>query len=280
MKTKVTIAALITALASLGILAIAQAQTVDTRCDLYPIGEDQASAVVPCTFSQRQGFIRITLNDETTYELSPSHTEANAYTDQEGKPASRELIGEGDIGQIYRLADESIYVYWDTAGLPELVESQTYDETESGVPVTAQYPSTMQVLSTASGEGVGVFFRFTPKNNALDDAEVSIFLPSNTSSTSDLGAMTTGPNSLIESNGWNLVGSRTGTTSEFPYPWVEMVFDISTDFEQDGHILIGESNGQAFRVILLYPAGMIDEFWADAQQVLDSLQFEPSLLPI
>jgi hypothetical protein len=45
--------AAITAIASATIPFAANADTVDARCDLYPSGEDQASTVVPCTFSQR-----------------------------------------------------------------------------------------------------------------------------------------------------------------------------------------------------------------------------------
>jgi hypothetical protein len=51
------------------------------------------------------------LQDGTTYELSPSATQAATYTDQNGRPATRE-DGLGDAGVIYRLADVSIFVYW------------------------------------------------------------------------------------------------------------------------------------------------------------------------
>jgi hypothetical protein len=91
----------------------AQAQTVDSRCDIYPKGSDRASKVVNCTFSQRQGGVRIILEDGTTYELSPSATKANHYIDQDGREAYREDGGMGNTGQIYRLATESIFIYWD-----------------------------------------------------------------------------------------------------------------------------------------------------------------------
>ncbi|MGJ3254432.1 MAG: hypothetical protein ACFE0J_25360 [Elainellaceae cyanobacterium] len=156
----------------------------------------------------------------------------------------------------------------------------TYNGPETNVPVTAQYPDTMEVSSSGSGEGVGVFFTFKPQGNALDDAEVHVFLPSGASSTSDLMPMITGANGLIENNGWTLDGSRADTASEFPYPWFEMVFDISTDFEQSGHILIGQTNGQAVQVTLLYPSEMADAYWPAAETVLDSLEFDASLLPL
>ncbi|MGL5082835.1 MAG: hypothetical protein ACRC8A_15220 [Microcoleaceae cyanobacterium] len=95
----------------------ANAQTVNARCDIYPQGEDRASAVLPCTFSQRQGAVRITRQDGVTHELSPTGSEPGNYLDQNGKAAYRQA-GLGDRGQIYRLANESVYVYWDTAGLP------------------------------------------------------------------------------------------------------------------------------------------------------------------
>lgn len=157
---------------------------------------------------------------------------------------------------------------------------QTYDETASGIPVIAQYPDTMEVMGAGSGEGVGVFFTFKPQGSALDEVEVHVFLPAGVASTDDLMPFITGPSGLIESNGWSLDGSRADTASEFPYPWFEMVFDISTDFEQSGHILIGQMHGQAIQVTLLYPSEMADAYWPAANTVLESLEFDESLLPI
>jgi hypothetical protein len=156
----------------------------------------------------------------------------------------------------------------------------TYNGPAENIPVTAQYPDTMEVMATGSGEGVGVFFTFKPQGNALDDAEVHVFLPANASDTGDLMTFITGPNGLIESNGWTLDGSRADTASEFPYPWFEMVFDISTDMEQSGHILVGQASGQPIQVVVLYPAEMADEFWPAANTILDSLAFDADLLPI
>jgi hypothetical protein len=156
----------------------------------------------------------------------------------------------------------------------------TYNGPAENIPVTAQYPDTMEVMGTGSGEGVGVFFTFKPQGNALDDAEVHVFLPANTSDTGDLMEFITGPNGLIENNGWSLDNTRADNVADFPYPWVEMVFDISTDMEQSGHIVIGQSNGQAIQVTVLYPAEMADAYWASARPVMDSLEFDPDLLPV
>jgi len=156
----------------------------------------------------------------------------------------------------------------------------TYNGLAQGIPVTAQYPDMMEVMGTGSGEGVGVFLTFKPQGNALDDGEVSVFLPANTSDTGTLMQSITSPNGLIENNNWYLDNSQADNVFDFPYSWVEMVFDISTDFEQSGHILIGQSNGQAIQVVVLYPAEMANAFWSSARTVLDCLEFEADLLPV
>ncbi len=106
----------------------ANAQTVDARCDIYPNGEDRASAVVACTFSQRQGFVRIARQDGITHELSPTGSDPGNYVDQNGNAAYRQA-GLDDRGQIYRMSDETVYVYWDTAGLPSSNSGNSGDPT-------------------------------------------------------------------------------------------------------------------------------------------------------
>jgi hypothetical protein len=157
-------------------------------------------------------------------------------------------------------------------------DTQTYKE--AGMAISAKYPKNMTVESSCSGEGCGYFFKFKPQGNALDEAEVHVFLPAGAASTNDLMPMITGPNGLIKSNGWTLNGSRADGVKEFPYSWLETVFDFSTDKEQSGHILIGQTNGQAVQVTLLYPAEMAKAYWPVAKTILDSLEFDPSLLPI
>jgi hypothetical protein len=99
------------AIASLGIAFSAKADTTQARCDVYPRGEDTVLSYGPCTFSQRQGYVTITLEDGTTYELSPDPKRAAIYTDQDGRRATREDTGDTSV-TIYRLADVSIFVYW------------------------------------------------------------------------------------------------------------------------------------------------------------------------
>lgn len=103
------------AIASGGIHSAAYAQTVNARCDMYPLGQDQASAVTPCTFSQRQGNVVISRQDGVTYELRTIGSAPGNYVDQYGNAAYRQA-GLGDRGQIYQTSSERIFVYWDTAG--------------------------------------------------------------------------------------------------------------------------------------------------------------------
>jgi hypothetical protein len=106
-----------TVLAAALAMAPARADTVQARCDIYLKGEDHASAVVRCMFSQRQGYVSIQLPDGVRHELSPKGDQPGTYVDEKGRPAYR-TSGLGKRGQIYRLADKSIYVYWDAAALP------------------------------------------------------------------------------------------------------------------------------------------------------------------
>lgn len=122
-----TFSAIALTAASLVITLPANADTVNASCSIYPKGSDRASWYGSCTFSQRQGFVGIQLDNGQRYDLSPTE-EPNTYKDQNGNPAHREL--EGGYRQIYRLPTESIFVTFDegaggqnsgnTSGQPEV----------------------------------------------------------------------------------------------------------------------------------------------------------------
>lgn len=99
-----------------GLLACSpvQADSVKARCDVFPKGEDRATSSSLCIFSQRQGFVSILLKNGQRVELTPRGNEPTAYLDANGMPATREIADQGAI-QIFRLAKQSIFVYWDTA---------------------------------------------------------------------------------------------------------------------------------------------------------------------
>jgi len=92
------------------------ADWTEARCDVYPRGQDHGSTMIPCTFGQRQGYVTITREDGVTHDLSPTGDAPGNFRDQQGRPVYRES-GLGDQGLIFRFPDESVYVYWNRAGL-------------------------------------------------------------------------------------------------------------------------------------------------------------------
>ncbi|TGD74927.1 hypothetical protein E4634_06535 [Mangrovimicrobium sediminis] len=100
------------------------ADSVEARCDIYPAGDDHASRMLACRFSQRQGYVTITREDGVVYDLVPDPQRAGRYTDQDGQPVVRD-DDLGDQGLIFRLAGESVYVYWSTAALQPTTDNPT-----------------------------------------------------------------------------------------------------------------------------------------------------------
>ncbi|MEO4040827.1 hypothetical protein AAFN47_04370 [Hoeflea sp. CAU 1731] len=92
------------------------ADTTQARCDIYPAGSDTVEATIPCTFSQRQGYITITREDGVVHDLEPTGEAAGNFRDQNANAVYRNS-GLGDQGLIFRFPEESVFVYWSTAGL-------------------------------------------------------------------------------------------------------------------------------------------------------------------
>ena len=127
---------------------IAAADWTDARCDIYPRGEDKASAVIPCTFGQRQGYVTITRDDGVTHDLSPVGDAPGNFRDQNNRPVYRQS-GLGDQGQIFRFEEESVYVYWDTA----VLNPPTSPENNPTAPfTTADYDATTLLRCRAAGD--------------------------------------------------------------------------------------------------------------------------------
>lgn len=107
-------AAALLSLTSVVVASPVRADTVDARCDVFPAGDDKATSSGLCTFSQRQGFVSIQLKNGQRIELKPNESTPNAYFDERGEPAKREIL-EANRGQVYRLEKQSIFVFWDPA---------------------------------------------------------------------------------------------------------------------------------------------------------------------
>jgi len=112
MKTWVMAAALIAAIAAVP----ASADSTEARCDIYRAGDDHAEKMLPCTFSQRQGYITIYRSDGVTHDLSPVGDAPGNFRVQNGRAVYRQS-GLGDQGLIFRFPDQSVFVYWSTAAL-------------------------------------------------------------------------------------------------------------------------------------------------------------------
>lgn len=122
------------------------ADWTEARCDIYPKGEDHISKMIPCTFGQRQGNVTITRDDGVTHQLSAVGDTPGNFLDQDGHPAYRQS-GLGDQGLIFRLEDESVYLYWNTAAL------YPQDEDNPTAPfTTADFDATTLLNCRAPGE--------------------------------------------------------------------------------------------------------------------------------
>jgi hypothetical protein len=138
---------LILAAGLMTVMNCGQADSTDARCDIYPAGEDHADAMLPCVFSQRQGYISITRDDGVRHELAPVGDKPGNFKDQDGRPVYRQS-GLGDQGQIFRFENESVYVYWSTAALEPVS-----DEDNWTAPFTTEdFDATTRLRCKAAGD--------------------------------------------------------------------------------------------------------------------------------
>lgn len=151
----------------------ARADTAPARCDIYPKGDDKASAVLPCTFSQRQGYVSIERSDGVRYELAPKGDRPGNFIDGRGRPAYRQS-GLGKLGQIYRLVDESVFVYWDTAGIANgSGGGPAARTTDPVVGSKAPKAAALQVPFERTLELQGIRFRVSsPNNSSINTLEI------------------------------------------------------------------------------------------------------------
>lgn len=105
--------------------SLATADWTDARCDIYPKGEDHTDVMIPCTFAQRQGNVTITRSDGVVHDLVAVGDDPGNYRDQDGKAAYRQS-GLGSDGLIFRLENESVFVYWDTSALNPVDDSDNW----------------------------------------------------------------------------------------------------------------------------------------------------------
>ena len=180
----ITVAGLGLSIATLSFAGSVKADTVQARCDVYPKGSDRAKSSGLCTFSQRQGFVGIQLPNGKRYDLSPVGDRPGNYKDQNGQAAYRQS-GLGDKGQIYRLATESIYVYWDPAPYKPQASKPTTTAAKSPTPLTYMTPQGANVMMVQITEGEfrfrGPLRRTSGNMFAGEDSQVRVMYDKGTS---------------------------------------------------------------------------------------------------
>lgn len=137
----------IAALAAASWSSTLTADSDDARCDIYPKGEDHTDVMIPCVFSQRQGYITITRSDGVTHDLAPFGDKPGNFRDERNRTVFR-VKGLGDQGQIFRFPDESVYVYWSTAGL----EPQNAENNPTWPFTTKDYDATTLLRCRGAGD--------------------------------------------------------------------------------------------------------------------------------
>ena len=98
-----------TSLLLLGTVALsptAAADTAEATCEVRKDGEAKAGQSGACTFSQRQGYVDISLRNGESWSLTPGD-QANHYRDQKGNKVVRTVEGQD---QIYKWPNRKITV--------------------------------------------------------------------------------------------------------------------------------------------------------------------------
>lgn len=109
--------------AALGAPLLARADTQASWCETVPAGARLATALQACQFSQRQGFIGVTLASGERFDFQPAGA-AGRYTDAAGKPVNW-MAGLGARGQQFRLADGRLLrVRWSASPLDSTLALQ------------------------------------------------------------------------------------------------------------------------------------------------------------
>ena len=102
----------------LGVLlpATGIADSASAQCEIEFDAPEAEIQRLPCTFSQRQGYVTIVVADTDAYTLSPVGDAPGNYLDADSRPVYRQA-GLGSAGLIFRFPDRVIRVMW-------LVESE------------------------------------------------------------------------------------------------------------------------------------------------------------
>ncbi len=88
-----------------------RADSTRAECGYSPAADTPPTETSACSFSQRQGYITINIDGGSEYDLSPTGEAPGNFLDADDRAVYRQS-GLGDRGQLYRLPDQYLYVYW------------------------------------------------------------------------------------------------------------------------------------------------------------------------
>jgi hypothetical protein len=123
---------------------------------------------------------------------------------------------------------------------------------------------------SASDEGRGVRFNFSPTGTPDEAAYVQVFFPSESISAAALTTQITEENGLLASNGWELADRDTSP----PYDWAQTAIGYEQPNQEmsTGTIFVGEQQGKAFLVFTHFPAEYAEGFVPRADLILENLE--------
>jgi len=94
MKALVAFSTSLLLLGTVGLSQISCADTAEATCEVRKDSEAKAGQSGACTFSQRQGYVDISLRNGDSWSLTPGD-EANQYRDQKGNKVVRTVESFG-----------------------------------------------------------------------------------------------------------------------------------------------------------------------------------------
>lgn len=119
----------------------ARADSMHSACGFSSSAEQLPEETAPCIFSQRQGFINVSMDDGRSFEFSPAGDQPGNFRDTEGNAVYR-LRGLGTEGQLFKLPDAYLYVFWHLSRLAcasaELTAPRHCELSEGGVHFSVQ----------------------------------------------------------------------------------------------------------------------------------------------
>jgi hypothetical protein len=160
-------------------------------------------------------------------------------------------------------------------GARQPVKLIPYTETNYGIRTFIPAHDFIPELS-ASGEGMSVKFIANFGGVKNPGANVQVFFPVGNPGLDQLRDMTIGPQGLMAMNKWRHIKSF--KKSNVPYAWAQEQYTFQhkdgTKYSS-GSVIIGESQGRAIQVIIVYPAEYGDGFMPRAGILLKHLKISP-----